>query len=159
MLHVTQIFDDPKFFIPNASYNNITRGATGDCNFIAALALIRAAGKLALKLCVARDEEVSVYGFIFFRDTSWVTVIIDDFLYTYIPKYEELSYAEKQIYHVNKESTTNRHVKTWVPLIKKAYAKLYGSYAALYGGELGEAIEDMTGYHFFSFSETGGKGC
>ncbi|EEB88101.1 hypothetical protein MPER_14259, partial [Moniliophthora perniciosa FA553] len=27
--------------------------------------------------CAARDEEVGVYGFVFFRDKGWVYVIID----------------------------------------------------------------------------------
>lgn len=33
---------------------------------------------LMVILDLQRDEEVGVYGFIFFRDASWVTVIIDE---------------------------------------------------------------------------------
>ncbi|KAG5643371.1 hypothetical protein DXG03_001019 [Asterophora parasitica] len=112
------------------------------------------------KFCVARDEQVGVYGFIFFRDTAWVVVIIDDLLFTSIPKFEELRASEKQLYHNDKE-TYNKSARrsgkslyfaksgtngeTWVPLIEKAYAKLHGNYDALDGGEAGEAIEDLTG--------------
>ncbi|KAJ3874638.1 cysteine proteinase [Lentinula edodes] len=157
---VTQIFDKPKFFIDGASSSDIVQGGIGDCWFVSALATMATAEGLVEKFCVARDEEVGVYGFIFFRDASWVTVIIDDFLYTSIPKYEELNSAEKILYHNSKDtynSTARKGGKglyfarsgtpgeTWVPLIEKAYAKLHGSYAALSGGDACEAIEDLTG--------------
>ncbi|KAG6830584.1 hypothetical protein H0H87_007581 [Tephrocybe sp. NHM501043] len=157
---VTQIFDNPSFFIDGADSNDIIQGELGDCWFLSALATMATSKGLVEKFCVARDEKVGVYGFIFFRDTTWVTVIIDDMLYTAIPKFEELNAAEQQLYHNDKEvynrsarkngkslyfSKSGTHDETWVPLIEKAYAKLHGSYAALQGGEAGEAIEDLTG--------------
>ncbi|GLB43254.1 putative peptidase C2 family protein [Lyophyllum shimeji] len=156
----TQIFENPSFFINGADSNDIVQGALGDCWFLSALATMSTAKGLVEKFCVARDEQIGVYGFIFFRDTAWVTVIIDDLLFTSIPKFEELNHAEKQLYHHDKE-TYNKSARksgkslyfaksgtngeTWVPLIEKAYAKLHGNYAALSGGEAGEAIEDLTG--------------
>ncbi|KAK0199249.1 hypothetical protein DFS33DRAFT_1278784, partial [Desarmillaria ectypa] len=115
---------------------------------------------LVERFCVARDEKVGVYGFIFFRDNKWVDVVIDDLLYTSIPKFEELGGPEKQLYH-NDKALYNRSSRkgsatlyfarsgtdgeTWVPLIEKAYAKLHGSYGALSGGWACEAVEDLTG--------------
>ena len=84
---VTQIFKKPQFLIHDASYNDIIQGALGDCYFIAALALIRTSGELAYKFCVARDEEIGVYGFIFFRDSSWVTVVIDEYVLWLLHRY------------------------------------------------------------------------
>ncbi|KAG7093328.1 hypothetical protein E1B28_007008 [Marasmius oreades] len=157
---VTQIFENPQFFVDGASSNDIKQGSIGDCWFVSALATMSTCEGLVEKFCVARDEQIGVYGFVFFRDGSWVNVIIDDFLFTRIPKFEELSFAEQQIYHHNKEKYNEEARKsgkglyfaqsgtdgeTWVPLIEKAYAKLHGSYAALVGGDACEAIEDLTG--------------
>ncbi|KAG6837413.1 hypothetical protein H0H93_010031 [Arthromyces matolae] len=157
---VTQIFDTPSFFIDGADSNDIVQGAIGNCWFVSALATMSTCAGLIEKFCVARDEAVGVYGFIFFRDSAWVTVIIDDLLYTSIPKFEELSYPERQLYHDNKDvynqsarktgkslyfAKSGTHGETWVPLVEKAYAKLHGNYASLTGGEAGEAIEDLTG--------------
>ncbi|EEB95559.1 hypothetical protein MPER_05452, partial [Moniliophthora perniciosa FA553] len=157
---VTQICEKPQFFVDGADSNDIVQGAIGNCWFVSALATMSTYEGLVEKFCVARDEEIGVYGFIFFRDASWVTVIIDDFLYTRIPKFEELSYAEQQLYHHNKErynesarkdgkglyfAKSGTQGETWVPLIEKAYAKLHGCYSALSGGEECEAIEDLTG--------------
>ncbi|KIK66146.1 hypothetical protein GYMLUDRAFT_38663 [Collybiopsis luxurians FD-317 M1] len=157
---VTQIFEKPQFFIDGANSNDIVQGAIGDCWFVSALATMSTAEGLVEKFCIARDEEIGVYGFVFFRDGSWVTIIIDDFLYTSIPKFEELSAAEQTLYHHNKE-VYNRTARndgrglyfarsgtpgeTWMSLLEKAYAKLHGSYASLSGGWACEAIEDLTG--------------
>ncbi|KAK0203050.1 hypothetical protein DFS33DRAFT_1489094 [Desarmillaria ectypa] len=160
VLRVTQIFDNPQFFIDGASSNDIFQGAIGDCWFVSALATVCTPPGLVERFCVARDEKVGVYGFIFFRDNKWVDVVIDDLLYTSIPKFEELGGPEKQLYH-NDKALYNRSSRkgsatlyfarsgtdgeTWVPLIEKAYAKLHGSYGALSGGWACEAVEDLTG--------------
>ncbi|KAF9045921.1 cysteine proteinase [Hymenopellis radicata] len=161
---VTDLFDNPRFFVDGASSNDIVQGRLGDCWFVSALATMSTAEGLVEKFCVARDEKIGVYGFIFFRDSRWVTVIIDDLLYTSIPKFEELNAAERALYHNDKKrynesarkgskslyfATSGTDGETWVPLIEKAYAKLYGSYGALSGGQASEAIEDLTGELFW----------
>ncbi|KAF8716548.1 Cysteine proteinase, partial [Rhizoctonia solani] len=153
-------FFKPAFFIDGANCSDIMQGRLGDCWFLSALAIVSTVGELIDKICVARDEKVGVYGFIFFRDSTWVDVIIDDLLYTSLPKYDQLSSPERNLYHFDRDKYNSAARKggkglyfakggteneTWVPLIEKAYAKLHGDYASLDGGYASEAIEDLTG--------------
>ncbi|KAH6908345.1 hypothetical protein BKA70DRAFT_1400476 [Coprinopsis sp. MPI-PUGE-AT-0042] len=159
---VTEIFDDPHFFPEGGAItsNAIRQGDLGDCYFLSALATVSCIPNLIEKICVARDEAVGVYGFIFYRDSGWTSVIIDDMLFTNIPKFEELDKTSKAIYHEDKEhynaiarkggsillfARAGSQEETWVPLIEKAYAKLYGNFAHLEGGFTNEAVEDLTG--------------
>ncbi|KAJ6580695.1 hypothetical protein B0H19DRAFT_1112126, partial [Mycena capillaripes] len=157
---VTQIFSSPSFFIDGADSNDIVQGRLGDCWFLSALSTMTTAKGLMEKFCVARDEQIGVYGWIFFRDSSWVTVIIDDLLFTAIPKFEELTQSEQTLYHRDKNlyntsarkggkslyfARSGTEGETWVPLIEKAFAKLHGDYSAISGGFSCEAIEDLTG--------------
>ncbi|KAJ7088897.1 hypothetical protein B0H15DRAFT_841074 [Mycena belliarum] len=157
---VTKIFKNPSFFIDGAGSNDLVQGRLGDCWFLSALSTMTTSKGLIEKFCVARDEQVGVYGWIFFRDSAWVSVIIDDLLFTSIPKFEELTSSEQALYHRDKKfynasarvggkslyfSRSGTEGETWVPLIEKAYAKLHGDYASISGGFSCEAIEDLTG--------------
>ncbi|KAF9529607.1 hypothetical protein CPB83DRAFT_852411 [Crepidotus variabilis] len=158
---VTEIFENPQFFSGNGgTSSDVIQGSLGDCWFLSALATVSSAPGLVERFCVARDEQVGVYGFIFFRDTAWVTVIIDDMLYTAVPKWEELKSTEQQLYHGDKDAynksarqggkslyfaKSGTAGETWVPLIEKAYAKLHGNYSHLEGGVTCEGIQDLTG--------------
>ena len=48
------------------------------------------------KVCVARDEQIGVYGFVFHRDGEWISEIIDDKLYLTKPDYDE-SWIERNL--------------------------------------------------------------
>ncbi|KAL0955329.1 hypothetical protein HGRIS_004214 [Hohenbuehelia grisea] len=104
------IFDNPKLFGDGAKAADIVQGALGNCWFLSALSVVATSKGLMDKLCVAHDAEVGVYGFIFFRDTTWVTVIVDDQLFMSIPKYEDLALPEKRLYHGDK-TRFNEHAR------------------------------------------------
>jgi hypothetical protein len=67
---VEDIFDKPQFFIDGATATDVHQGNGGDCWFLAALMAISAKKELIEDVCVARDEKVGVYGFVFFRGMS-----------------------------------------------------------------------------------------
>ncbi|KAH8687438.1 hypothetical protein BGZ60DRAFT_363165 [Tricladium varicosporioides] len=161
---VGDIFDAPKFFVEGATANDIRQGRDGDCWFMAALCTLGNKPGLIEKVCVARDEQIGVYGFVFYRDGEWISEIIDDKLYLIKPDYDE-SWEERnmiedrqridseedyrKIYQTNSGALyfaqCENPNETWLPLMEKAYAKAHGDYAAIEGGWTGEGLEDLTG--------------
>ncbi|KAJ3044359.1 hypothetical protein HDV00_002251 [Rhizophlyctis rosea] len=157
---VWEIFDDPKFFVNGTTAGDIQQGAAGDCYFLAALATVTNVPTLLSQLCVARDEEVGVYGFIFFKDGDWTSVVVDDLLYTRAADYgnadpvlrsllrhDETLY--RKLFQTGSDalffSACKDKNETWLPLLEKAYAKVHGDYESIDGGLTGEAVEDLTG--------------
>ncbi|RYP90060.1 hypothetical protein DL770_003840 [Monosporascus sp. CRB-9-2] len=161
---VVDIFDDPKFYIDGPSANDVRQGRDGDCWLLAALCTLSNKPSLIERVCVARNEAVGVYGFVFHRDGEWISEIIDDKLFLTKPDFDE-SFLERILWEdrerVNSEEQYRRAYQsgsgalyfaqcehadeTWLPLLEKAYAKAHGDYAAIEGGFTGEGIEDLTG--------------
>ncbi|KAI9208890.1 uncharacterized protein BJ171DRAFT_170014 [Polychytrium aggregatum] len=155
---IKEVFEKP-VFIDGVDYDDIGQGSLGDCWFMAALASTAMIPEHLARLCVARDEQVGVYGFVFFHDGEWEPVIIDDRLFISKPDWESVEPEKRADY---KNETTYRRLfqtgsdalyyakstnqnETWLPLMEKAYAKIHGDYQSLSGGLTGEAIEDLTG--------------
>jgi hypothetical protein len=91
---VEDIFEKPEFFKSGATANDIRQGRDGDCWFMSALCTLGNKPGLIERVCVARDEKVGVYGFVFYRDGEWISEVIDDKLYLTKPDYDE-SWAER----------------------------------------------------------------
>ncbi|KAH7313806.1 hypothetical protein B0I35DRAFT_435889 [Stachybotrys elegans] len=161
---VVDIFDQPKFYIDGPSAGDVRQGRDGDCWLMAALCLLSTNPGLIERLCVAMDQDVGVYGFVFYRDGEWISEIVDDFLYltradydaSYLDRllFDELERvnpeeAYRKIYQTNSSSLYFAQCRdpqeTWLPLLEKCYAKAHGDYAAINGGFGGEGIEDLTG--------------
>ncbi|KAI6086810.1 cysteine proteinase [Hypoxylon rubiginosum] len=161
---VVDIFDDPKFYIDGPTANDVRQGRDGDCWLLAALCTLSNKPSLIEKLCVARDEQVGVYGFVFHRDGEWISEIIDDKLFLTKPDFDE-SFLERMLWEdrerINSEEQYRKAYQsgsgslyfaqceheneTWLPLLEKAYAKAHGDYTSIEGGYTGEGIEDLTG--------------
>lgn len=161
---VYEIFDKPTFFAEGSSFDDIIQGNLGDCWLLAAFSILTCNDKFVKDICVIQDAEIGVYGFVLYRDGDWHQCIIDDKLYLRAPSYDESGDVVLGMYGVqqrDQEKSYNElfqkgskslyfaqcrnEDETWVPLLEKALAKAHGSYAALIGGQTGEAIEDLTG--------------
>jgi hypothetical protein len=77
---VTDIFDNPRFYIDGPTANDVRQGRDGDCWLMAALCTLSNKKGLIEKLCVAHDQKVGVYGFVFHRDGDWISEIVDDYV-------------------------------------------------------------------------------
>lgn len=85
------------------------------------------------------------YALRLFLDGRWQTVTIDDKLpVTSKPRREELAFSAKLAYSRCGSVATGKQ-QMWVSLLEKAYAKAHGSYQSISGGEIAEALHDLTG--------------
>lgn len=75
---VVDIFDEPQFFIDGPTANDVRQGRDGDCWLMAALCTLSNKPGLIERCCIAHDQQVGVYGFVFHRDGEWFSEIIDD---------------------------------------------------------------------------------
>ncbi|KAL1853962.1 hypothetical protein Daus18300_011629 [Diaporthe australafricana] len=155
------IFDKAQFTIDGFGTSDVQQGALGDCWWVAsAAALCNVEGHMD-KICVARDEECGVYGFVFYRDGEWISTVVDDNLCLTYDDFEDAfpssvydpsgKRAKKWKEHNQTGSealffaSCEDSNETWLPLLEKAYAKIHGDYAAIVSGWAGEGVEDMTG--------------
>jgi hypothetical protein len=71
---VTQIFDEPKFFIDGAGADDVVQGANlGDCWFISALAAMCTSKGLVEKLCVKVSVILPIHfvGVLYLLNVLW----------------------------------------------------------------------------------------
>jgi hypothetical protein len=128
---ISWIFEKPEF-VTNGFVSDIKQGASSNCWWLAALASVSLRKQLIKRVCVARDEDCGVYGFVFFRDGGWVWTVVDDNLYLtekdFNQDVHDSTGGRARLYRKQQQmgskalffskcGTTN---ETWLPLLEKA---------------------------------------
>lgn len=124
------------FIVDGVNRFDVKQGRLGNCWMLAALSCLSMRPDLVMKVVpygqsFQDGDYAGVFCFKFWNFGKWVDVIIDDRLPTDNEGFVYASSSEK--------------TEFWTALLEKAYAKLYGSYQALDGGFMIEAMEDFTG--------------
>uniref|UniRef100_A0A0B7A6W7 Calpain catalytic domain-containing protein n=1 Tax=Arion vulgaris TaxID=1028688 RepID=A0A0B7A6W7_9EUPU len=129
---------NPMFFAEGIDPYDVRQGELGDCWFVAAMACLSSPEHRSLFERVVpagqsfQDGWYSgVFRFNFWHFGVWKQVLVDDFLPT----------DRGQLIFVNSINVS----EFWPALMEKAYAKLYGSYEALKGGQMVDALTDLSG--------------
>ena len=147
-MRISEFFDGsdkrrPKavLFDDGISAGDIGQGTIGTCWILGAIGTIAGNKPERIEdLFVAYDIDVGVYGIRFNVDCEWMYLILDDHL-AMNPKSMEPGYVKQLAYSKNPKEPN----EVWVPLLEKAFAKLYSSWEAVDGGQAKEAIQCLFG--------------
>lgn len=121
------------------SCTDATQGKLGDCWFLSALCVVAQRSYDLLGRLFVETNRDAAYGVRLFLDGQWDTIFVDELLpATNRDDAETLAFV-KSFCAVSGEQTL------WASVLEKAYAKAHGSYVALSGGQISEALEALTG--------------
>ena len=124
--------------------SDLRQGHLGDCWFLSALAVVGERRDLIARLFVDISNDSGPYACRFFLDGKWRVITVDD----QIPmsrKNGELRPAFARCV-----SSTTGEPTLWASILEKCYAKAHGSYRAISGGQIAEALRDLTGANTIS---------
>ncbi|KAK9274194.1 hypothetical protein L1049_019008 [Liquidambar formosana] len=122
----------PCLFSGAANPSDVCQGRLGDCWFLSAVAVLTEVSRISEVIITPDYSEEGIYTVRFCIQGEWVPVVVDD----WIPC-ESLG---KPAF-----ATSRKGNELWVSILEKAYAKLHGSYEALEGGLVQDALVDLTG--------------
>lgn len=117
--------------------NDIKQGLLGDCYFLCSLSSLAERPYLIKRLFETKTYQSNgLYSIWLNIDGEWRNFVVDDF----IPcKHGKPAFSRAQ------------GNELWVLLLEKAYAKAYGSYYKIEGGNPAVALRDLTGAPYQNF--------
>ncbi|XP_032432817.1 calpain-5-like [Xiphophorus hellerii] len=132
-----ELCENPHLFVEGISSHDLNQGIVGNCWFVAACACLALKSNLWEKVIPDWKEQewdsnyAGIFHFRFWIFGEWIDVVIDDRLPTING---ELIYCQSK-----------QNNEFWSALLEKAYAKLFGCYESLAGGNTGDAVVDFSG--------------
>ncbi|KAL8058113.1 hypothetical protein ABFS82_04G226000 [Erythranthe guttata] len=122
----------PCLFSGTANPSDVCQGRLGDCWFLSAVAVLTEVSRISEVIITPDYNEEGIYTVRFCIQGEWVPVVVDDWIPCESPGKPAFA-------------TSKKGNELWVSLLEKAYAKLHGSYEALEGGLVQDALVDLTG--------------
>ncbi|KAH1250922.1 Calpain-type cysteine protease DEK1 [Glycine max] len=111
---------------------NPSDGRLGDCWFLSAVAVLAEVSRISEVIITPDYNEEGIYTVCFCVQGEWIPVVVDDWIPCELPGKPAFA-------------TSKKGYELWVSILEKAYAKLHGSYEALEGGLVQDALVDLTG--------------
>ncbi|CAM9181791.1 unnamed protein product [Heterosigma akashiwo] len=142
---------DPDYFKDGVSAGDVIQGRLGDCWLLGAMAAVAAHGNgdLVENMFNSNMEDFKRYGVYtcrFYKNGEWQEVVADTRAPCTRVAEDGGGGGGKSRYAFHPAYGRCRDLnEQWVVLLEKAYAKLHGTYEALNGGSIAEALVDLTG--------------
>ncbi|MFS8005870.1 putative calpain-3 protein [Helianthus anomalus] len=127
-----QLGSPPCLFSGDVNPSDVCQGRLGDCWFLSAVAVLTEVSRISEVIITPEYNEEGIYTVRFCIQGEWVPVVVDDWIPCESPGKPAFA-------------TSKKGNELWVSLLEKAYAKLHGSYEALEGGLVQDALVDLTG--------------
>ncbi|ONK69723.1 uncharacterized protein A4U43_C05F26050 [Asparagus officinalis] len=122
----------PCLFSASVNSSDVCQGRLGDCWFLSAVAVLTDVSRISEVIITPQYNEEGIYTVRFCIQGEWVPVVVDDWIPCESPGKPAFA-------------TSKKRNELWVSVLEKAYAKLHGSYEALEGGLVQDALVDLTG--------------
>ncbi|KAJ4808103.1 Calpain protease [Rhynchospora pubera] len=126
------IVSRPCLFSGSVNSSDVCQGRLGDCWFLSAVAVLTEMSRISEVIITPDFNEEGIYTVRFCIQGEWVPVVVDDWIPCESPGKPAFA-------------TSKKRNELWVSILEKAYAKLHGSYEALEGGLVQDALVDLTG--------------
>ncbi|XVF19144.1 hypothetical protein REPUB_Repub11eG0083700 [Reevesia pubescens] len=122
----------PCLFSGATNPSDVCQGRLGDCWFLSAVAVLTEVSRISEVIITPEYNEEGIYTVRFCIQGEWVPVVVDDWIPCESPGKPAFA-------------TSRKGNELWVSILEKAYAKLHGSFEALEGGLVQDALVDLTG--------------